>query len=171
MSTGTAGAIAPHQPVTRLASALDQGRSWRCPARRFLRCSQSRWGASCGLLTPLVIRPHPPAWIPSPDGPHKQSAHPTAPCCEIRFLVLHTYPVGIKAYGHERITTRSPPTWPSYHSNHHPQQNLHQGPHPLPHLHSHLRPPQIRSCPPRVLPLPIQPANADILLKQDGVSL
>jgi hypothetical protein len=32
-------------------------------------------------------------------------ARPTAPCCEIRFLVLHTYPDGIKAYGHERITT------------------------------------------------------------------
>ena len=32
-------------------------------------------------------------------------AHPTAPCCEIRTLVLHTYPDGIKAYGHERITT------------------------------------------------------------------
>ena len=30
-------------------------------------------------------------------------ARPTAPCCEIRFLVLHTD--GIKAYGHERITT------------------------------------------------------------------
>jgi len=45
VSTGTAGAIAPHQPVTRLASALDQGRSWRCPARRFLRCAGSRWAA------------------------------------------------------------------------------------------------------------------------------
>ena len=32
-------------------------------------------------------------------------ARPTAPCCEIRFLVLHTYPDGIKAYGHQRITT------------------------------------------------------------------
>jgi len=32
-------------------------------------------------------------------------AHPTAPCCEIRTLVLHTYPDGIKAYGHERTTT------------------------------------------------------------------
>ena len=32
-------------------------------------------------------------------------AHPTAPCCEIRTLVLHTYPDGIKAFGHERITT------------------------------------------------------------------
>ena len=32
-------------------------------------------------------------------------ARPTAPCCEIRTLVLHTYPDGIKAYGHERITT------------------------------------------------------------------
>jgi hypothetical protein len=31
--------------------------------------------------------------------------HPTAPCCEIRTLVLHTYPDGIKAFGHERITT------------------------------------------------------------------
>ena len=31
-------------------------------------------------------------------------ARPTAPCCEIRTLVLHTYPDGIKAYGHERIT-------------------------------------------------------------------
>ncbi len=28
-----------------------------------------------------------------------------APCCELRTLVLHTYPDGIKAYGHERITT------------------------------------------------------------------
>ena len=32
-------------------------------------------------------------------------ARPTAPCCEIRTLVLHTYPDGIKAYGIERITT------------------------------------------------------------------
>ena len=32
-------------------------------------------------------------------------ARPTAPCCEIRTLVLHTYPDGIKAFGHERITT------------------------------------------------------------------
>ena len=32
-------------------------------------------------------------------------ARPTAPCCEIRTLVLHTYPDGIKAYGHERTTT------------------------------------------------------------------
>ena len=31
--------------------------------------------------------------------------HPTAPCFEIRTLVLHTYPDGIKAYGHERTTT------------------------------------------------------------------
>ena len=112
---------------------------------------------------PLVIRSHPGASMPSPDGLHQQSAHhtaaaarameaawkppsvptaseaarirpgcyavlaashaaglgrvfhafpevvfgarPTAPCCEIRFLVLHTYPDGIKAYGHERITT------------------------------------------------------------------
>jgi hypothetical protein len=29
----------------------------------------------------------------------------SAPCCELRTLVLHTYPDGIKAYGHERITT------------------------------------------------------------------
>jgi len=34
-------------------------------------------------------------------------ARPAAPCCEIRFLVLHTYPDGIKAYGHERITPPS----------------------------------------------------------------
>ena len=32
-------------------------------------------------------------------------AHASAPCCELRTLVLHTYPDGIKAYGHERITT------------------------------------------------------------------
>jgi hypothetical protein len=32
-------------------------------------------------------------------------AHPTAPSCEIRTLVLHTYPDGIKAYGYERTTT------------------------------------------------------------------
>ena len=31
-------------------------------------------------------------------------ARPTAPCCEIRTLVLHTYPDGIKAHGHERTT-------------------------------------------------------------------
>ena len=31
-------------------------------------------------------------------------ACPSAPCCDIRFLVLHTYPDGIKAYGHERLT-------------------------------------------------------------------
>ena len=37
--------------------------------------------------------------------PFPSLARPTAPCCEIRFLVLHTYPDGIKAYGHERITT------------------------------------------------------------------
>ncbi|MFM7676013.1 MAG: hypothetical protein ACKO5F_10615 [Synechococcus sp.] len=30
---------------------------------------------------------------------------PTAPCCEIRCLLLHVYPDGIKAYGHERLTT------------------------------------------------------------------
>ena len=27
------------------------------------------------------------------------------PCCEIHAPVLHIYPDGIKAYGHERITT------------------------------------------------------------------
>ncbi len=32
-------------------------------------------------------------------------ARSTAPCCEIRTLVLHTYPDGIKAYGHELTTT------------------------------------------------------------------
>ncbi len=32
-------------------------------------------------------------------------ALPSAPCCEIRTLVLHVYPDGIKAYGHERLTT------------------------------------------------------------------
>ena len=32
-------------------------------------------------------------------------ARTSAPCCELRPLVLHTYPDGIKAYGHERITT------------------------------------------------------------------
>ena len=37
--------------------------------------------------------------------PSPSMARHTAPCCEIRFLVLHTYPDGIKAYGHERITT------------------------------------------------------------------
>jgi hypothetical protein len=31
-------------------------------------------------------------------------ARSSAPCCDIRFLVLHTYPDGIKAYGHERLT-------------------------------------------------------------------
>ncbi|EAQ67905.1 MULTISPECIES: hypothetical protein [unclassified Synechococcus] len=31
-------------------------------------------------------------------------AHPSAPCCEVRFLLMHVYPAGIKAYGHERIT-------------------------------------------------------------------
>ena len=31
-------------------------------------------------------------------------ARSSAPCCEVRFLVLHTYPDGIKAYGHERLT-------------------------------------------------------------------
>ncbi|CAK6694611.1 hypothetical protein IFHNHDMJ_01661 [Synechococcus sp. CBW1107] len=29
-------------------------------------------------------------------------ALPTAPCCEIRCLLLHVYPDGIKAYGHPR---------------------------------------------------------------------
>ena len=28
----------------------------------------------------------------------------TVPCCEIRALVMHVYPDGIKAYGHERHT-------------------------------------------------------------------
>ncbi len=32
-------------------------------------------------------------------------ARTSAPCFELRTLVLHTYPDGIKAYGHERITT------------------------------------------------------------------
>jgi hypothetical protein len=32
-------------------------------------------------------------------------ARPITPCCQFRFLVLHTYPDGIKAYDHERITT------------------------------------------------------------------
>ena len=32
-------------------------------------------------------------------------ARTSALCCELRTLVLHTYPDGIKAYGHERITT------------------------------------------------------------------
>jgi hypothetical protein len=32
-------------------------------------------------------------------------ADASAPCCEIRTLVLHAYPDGIKAYGHERVTT------------------------------------------------------------------
>lgn len=32
-------------------------------------------------------------------------ARPTAPCCEIRCLLLQFHPDGIKAYGHERLTT------------------------------------------------------------------
>ncbi len=32
-------------------------------------------------------------------------AYVSATCCELRTLVLHTYPDGIKAYGHGRITT------------------------------------------------------------------
>ncbi len=32
-------------------------------------------------------------------------ARTSATCCELRTLVLHTYPDGIKAYGQERITT------------------------------------------------------------------
>ena len=31
-------------------------------------------------------------------------AIPSAPRCEIRRLVMHVYPDGIKAYGHERLT-------------------------------------------------------------------
>jgi hypothetical protein len=31
-------------------------------------------------------------------------AIPSAPCCQIRALVIHVYPDGIKAYGHERHT-------------------------------------------------------------------
>ena len=31
-------------------------------------------------------------------------AFSTAPRCEIRALVMHFYPDGIKAYGHERVT-------------------------------------------------------------------
>jgi hypothetical protein len=30
-----------------------------------------------------------------------------APRCEIRCLVMHIYPDGIKAYGHERIMARA----------------------------------------------------------------
>ena len=47
-----------------------------------------------------------------PSGPRSGCSTPltsmartSAPCCELRPLVLHTYPDGIKAYGHERITT------------------------------------------------------------------
>ena len=29
---------------------------------------------------------------------------PSGPCCQIRALVMHVYPDGIKAYGHERLT-------------------------------------------------------------------
>jgi hypothetical protein len=32
-------------------------------------------------------------------------ARTSAPCCELRTLVLHTYPDGIKAYGQERFTS------------------------------------------------------------------
>ena len=32
-------------------------------------------------------------------------ARTSALCCELRTLVLHTYPDGIKSYGHERFTT------------------------------------------------------------------
>ena len=28
----------------------------------------------------------------------------TVPCCEIRALVMHLYPDGIKVYGHDRLT-------------------------------------------------------------------
>lgn len=31
-------------------------------------------------------------------------AIPSGPCCQIRALVMHVYPDGIKAYGHERHT-------------------------------------------------------------------
>jgi len=39
------------------------------------------------------------------DGPVATRPIASAPCRELRTLVLHTYPDGIKAYGHERITT------------------------------------------------------------------
>ncbi|WP_038000729.1 MULTISPECIES: hypothetical protein [unclassified Synechococcus] len=31
-------------------------------------------------------------------------ARPSAPCCAVRFLLMHVCPAGIKAYGHERLT-------------------------------------------------------------------
>ena len=31
-------------------------------------------------------------------------AIPSGPCCQIRALVIHVYPDGIKEYGHERHT-------------------------------------------------------------------
>ena len=40
-------------------------------------------------------------WRPTPPS---SMAFSKAPRCEIRCLVMHIYPDGIKAYGHERIT-------------------------------------------------------------------
>ena len=37
-------------------------------------------------------------------------ARPTAPCCEIRFLVLHTYPMASRLLAMSRSPSRSP--WP-----------------------------------------------------------
>ena len=61
---------------------------------------------------PLDVCPEPRGGARSGRGIQVGSSAPvvtrpiaSAPCCELRTLVLHTYPDGIKAYGHERITT------------------------------------------------------------------
>ena len=55
------------------------------------------------LRGPCRLRPSGPRSGCSTPSP--SMARTSAPCCELRTLVLHTYPDGIKAYGHERITT------------------------------------------------------------------
>ena len=64
--------------------------------------------SSRSRLMPCQLRPHQRTAPPHPQLAYAMGngVHPpTAPCCEIRTLVLHTYPDGIKAFGHERITT------------------------------------------------------------------
>jgi len=74
--------------------------AWTLPACPLRQRRQGSGRAAARSLPPVPQRASVGCSTPFPS-----MAGPTAPCCEIRFLVLHTYPDGIKAYGHERITT------------------------------------------------------------------
>jgi len=80
-----------------------------CRSAPALGSPHSRGGACHGSGVDPSQRAHcpsgPRSGCSTPSPRTAFGARPTAPCCEIRFLVLHTYPDGIKAYGHERITT------------------------------------------------------------------